>query len=932
MKRKTLFSYWLLLVVMSLLLSGIVIAGTQAQQAALEVLQSEYSSVNAYKVDGRVIQLYGGSFGGGSGPVNAAETFARRHAAVFGANPRDLKPQSLLADSRHTQPLVWDPETQSYKFTLVYYSQHRNNVPVFRSEMRVLVRNEPGFPIVLATSTLKDLDGFQAQDKIAVRFDLSKSIALSEVPGLTDFSEPETMVWSGDDGVIENPRMALVFEGSSENQRWLFVTDAVSGEVLFKENQVIFEDVVGNVSGMATEGWAAEQCGEEVLTPLPYAAVNIASTVTYADENGDFVIPHEGSSQVIVSSMVSGQYFVATNMAGESSIQTRSVVPPGPADFTHNEINTELVRAEVNGYVQANKVRNKALQYNPAYPTVSTQTEFPIYVNRSDGYCPGNAWYNGYSINFCRSGDGYPNTAFATVVHHEYGHHLVGMAGSGQDQYGEGMADVMAILITDDPGLGYGFYGEGYCDYSLRTADNTMQYPCNGESHYCGKLMSGSVWSIRNELAASYPGTYRDILGNLAVNAMLLHTGSQITPQIVIDYLTLDDDDANIANGTPHYQEICAGFAAHNMICPEIQYISFAYPEGIPQHTAPDVETTFLMTVEAQAAAPIESSAMLYYSIDGAPDQSLVLSELSPNTYEVVLPAVSCDSRVDWYVTAEASGEGAFSDPPDAPTARYGSSPVTMMERRFDDNFETDLGWAVSSSVSSGVWERGVPVGGGDRGDPPTDFDGSGQCYLTENEDGASDVGYGYTLVMSPIFDLENGDGILSYARWYSNDNAAGTPGEDVMTVSLSSNGGSSWTTVETVGPAEQASGGWYAKEFIVSDFVTPTSTVRARFMVSDYGNESVVEAGIDAFAIDFFDCYVYVCGDGNGSGDVDIDDVVFIVQYIFSGGSAPYPLESADADCSGDVDIDDVVYLIAYVFSGGPAPCDTNGDGQPEC
>ena len=29
------------------------------------------------------------------------------------------------------------------------------------------------------------------------------------------------------------------------------------------------------------------------------------------------------------------------------------------------------------------------------------------------------------------------------MVHHEYGHHLVNVGGSGQGQYGEGMSDVM---------------------------------------------------------------------------------------------------------------------------------------------------------------------------------------------------------------------------------------------------------------------------------------------------------------------------------------------------------------------------------------------------------------------------------------------------------------------------------------------------------
>jgi len=74
------------------------------------------------------------------------------------------------------------------------------------------------------------------------------------------------------------------------------------------------------------------------------------------------------------------------------------------------------------------------------------------------------------------------------------------------------------------------------------------------------------------------------------------------------------------------------------------------------------------------------------------------------------------------------------------------------------------------------------------------------------------------------------------------------------------------------------------------------------------------------------------VCGDADASGEVDIDDVVYLITYIFSGGPAPDPLESGDTDCSGGVDIDDVVYLIAYIFSGGNAPCNSDGDGVPNC
>jgi hypothetical protein len=75
-----------------------------------------------------------------------------------------------------------------------------------------------------------------------------------------------------------------------------------------------------------------------------------------------------------------------------------------------------------------------------------------------------------------------------------------------------------------------------------------------------------------------------------------------------------------------------------------------------------------------------------------------------------------------------------------------------------------------------------------------------------------------------------------------------------------------------------------------------------------------------------------YVCGDVDYSGGVDIDDIVYLVNYIFLGGEPPTPMEVGDVDCSGAADIDDAVYLIQYIFAGGNPPCDINGDGAPDC
>lgn len=72
----------------------------------------------------------------------------------------------------------------------------------------------------------------------------------------------------------------------------------------------------------------------------------------------------------------------------------------------------------------------------------------------------------------------------------------------------------------------------------------------------------------------------------------------------------------------------------------------------------------------------------------------------------------------------------------------------------------------------------------------------------------------------------------------------------------------------------------------------------------------------------DFGSGPAFVCGDVDGDGQVIITDAVFIVNYIFAGGSAPDPQESGDVDCDGQVIITDAVYIVNYIFAGGPVPC----------
>jgi hypothetical protein len=80
-----------------------------------------------------------------------------------------------------------------------------------------------------------------------------------------------------------------------------------------------------------------------------------------------------------------------------------------------------------------------------------------------------------------------------------------------------------------------------------------------------------------------------------------------------------------------------------------------------------------------------------------------------------------------------------------------------------------------------------------------------------------------------------------------------------------------------------------------------------------------------------------YLKGDANGDKKTSVSDVVFLINFLFKGGSpplcppSPY-LVCGDVNCDGKVSVSDVVYLINYLFKGGPPPGDPDRDGTPEC
>ncbi len=72
-----------------------------------------------------------------------------------------------------------------------------------------------------------------------------------------------------------------------------------------------------------------------------------------------------------------------------------------------------------------------------------------------------------------------------------------------------------------------------------------------------------------------------------------------------------------------------------------------------------------------------------------------------------------------------------------------------------------------------------------------------------------------------------------------------------------------------------------------------------------------------DYFAVDNLKITLNsVCGDVDGSGNVNIDDVTALIDYLL-GSNTSIDMQGADCDQSGSVSIDDVTALIDYLLSG---------------
>jgi hypothetical protein len=65
----------------------------------------------------------------------------------------------------------------------------------------------------------------------------------------------------------------------------------------------------------------------------------------------------------------------------------------------------------------------------------------------------------------------------------------------------------------------------------------------------------------------------------------------------------------------------------------------------------------------------------------------------------------------------------------------------------------------------------------------------------------------------------------------------------------------------------------------------------------------------------------LFIRGDANDSGQVDISDAISTLGYLFTGAATVQCLQAADTNNSGEVDISDAIGTLSFLFAGGAAP-----------
>ncbi|HEX7180722.1 MAG TPA: hypothetical protein VF756_02680 [Thermoanaerobaculia bacterium] len=530
-----------------------------------------------------------------------ARSFLPRVAHLLGVDVRSLRLD--LARSGQPADYLW----------YVDYNVEIDGLVV--EGARVVFRNNHGNLVQFGAENLP------AHNARAPRAQVSREQALAALAGyIGGFHAADTFLDGGSERLlpvaVSDPRhndgfeigkgrglarvWQFTFRRDGSHGTWRARVDAVTGRVLELRDVNEYAQVTGG----------AKFLGTSIDMPMPFANLSSGGFTNSAG-----VFNFTGGT---VSSTLAGQYVRISDNCGaiSKSSDASGNIPFGTSTGTDCTTpgsggagNTHSARTQ---FYHVNRAKEIARGWLPSNSWLNAQLTANVNINST---C--NAFWNGSTINFYRSGGGCGNTGeIEGVSLHEYGHGLDsndGNSASPDNGTGETYGDFTAALATHTSCIGPGFLGSNCSSYGdactsctgVRDIDwakhssntphtvanftqprcpSSFSYrgPCGREGHCESYVSSEALWDLANrDLLPAGSGAAWSVVDRLwylsrstATRAFTCVTSTSPwssngcnTGSLWKVLRAVDDDDGNLSNGTPHSAALFAAFNRHGIAC-----------------------------------------------------------------------------------------------------------------------------------------------------------------------------------------------------------------------------------------------------------------------------------------------------------------------------------------------------------------------------
>jgi cysteine-rich repeat protein len=599
-------------------------------------------------------------------------------------------------------------------------------------------------------------DGAAALDRAHARARAGQAIAdaYGGVPEVGELGPPLILPIVRDSGRVDYHRVVPVEVAlAAPVGRWDVYVDTATGAVVARHQKLLF--ATGALAYHVPVRWPG---AAHFDAPAVLAHHVVDGTPTTADQDGVFAWPGEAAATVTPG--VTGTLVAVASAAGALVPPALSVAPNATAIWDASAVEDD--DAQLDAYIHANLAKayvRAHIDPNLAY----LDQQLPVFVNENNT-CNANS--SGDDLHFYRSGNGCENTGrIADIVYHEFGHsvHYHALIGGGtpDDSLGEGQADYLAMTITNDSGVGRGFF---FTNDPIREANpvgTELRWPddINANVHLTGMIFSGTMWDLRAALIDQY-GAAAGVARADALYYGIIQRASDI-PSTYVEALVQDDDDGNLANGTPNLCLIQTHFAHHGLV---------------PNPHVPVIDgTTIRVPITATSGAPgcglpDVSGGTVTWQVRGTPAAggTIEMSQVGPDFVAEIPHQV--DGTVVQYRIDTRFPDGTTTtlpfNPAD-PMYELFMGPITPIQCWDFETAPTD--WTHAASLGTDEWTWGVPAGTNANGDPRSAASGTHVFGVDLGTTGGDGLYESRTnqVATTPVVDVRGYVGVrLQYQRW----------------------------------------------------------------------------------------------------------------------------------------------------------------------